>query len=127
MPRARQRILHSAQMALNDANEIPGYRIRALVYDDGTATAGQYDPAQAATNARRMIADGAVAAVGPQMSGSGKAMAPILSEGELATTTPTSTNPDITDPKFAPERQSYLLPHGHHRRVSGARACQLFL
>ena len=28
-------------------------------------------------------------------------MAPILSQGNLATITPTSTNPDITDPKFA--------------------------
>jgi len=35
------------------------------------------------------------------MSGSGKAMAPILSQGNLATITPSSTNPDITDPKFA--------------------------
>jgi branched-chain amino acid transport system substrate-binding protein len=31
----------------------------------------------------------------------GKAMSPILSQGGLATITPTSTNPDITDPKFA--------------------------
>ena len=42
-----------------------------------------------------------MAAIGPQMSGAGKAMAPILSQGGLATITPTSTNPDITDPKFA--------------------------
>jgi branched-chain amino acid transport system substrate-binding protein len=101
-----QRILKGAEMALDDANakhKIPGYQFRVMVYDNGTATAGQYDPAQAATNARRIIADGAVAAVGPQMSGSGKAMAPILSEGDLATITPTSTNPDITDPKFASE------------------------
>jgi len=70
--------------------------------EQGTATAGQYDPAQAATNARKMVADTSlVAAIGPQMSGSGKAMAPILSQGNLATVTPASTNPDITDPKFA--------------------------
>jgi branched-chain amino acid transport system substrate-binding protein len=73
-----------------------------IVLDDGTATAGQYDPAQAATNARKMVADtGVVAAIGPQMSGSGKAMSPILSQGNLAIITPSSTNPDITDPKFA--------------------------
>jgi branched-chain amino acid transport system substrate-binding protein len=35
------------------------------------------------------------------MSGEGKAMTPILSEADLATITPSSTNPDITDPKFA--------------------------
>jgi branched-chain amino acid transport system substrate-binding protein len=49
-----------------------------------------------------MVSDkSVVAAIGPQMSGSGKAMAPILSQGDLATITPSSTNPDITDPKFA--------------------------
>jgi len=35
------------------------------------------------------------------MSGEGKAMTPILSAANLATITPSSTNPDITDPKFA--------------------------
>ncbi len=76
--------------------------IRTLVLDDGTATAGQYDPAQAATNTRKMIVDPAVvAAIGPMASGSGKAMAPLLSQGDLATVTPSSTNPDLTDPKFA--------------------------
>ena len=92
--------------------------------DDGTATAGQYDPAQAATNARKMVSDKeVVAAIGPQMSGAGKAMAPILSQGGLATITPTSTNPDITDPKFAAAvpsgGQADLFPHRDDRRLPG--------
>ena len=88
--------------AVNEANGIPGYKIEPLILDDGTATAGQYDPAQAATNARKMVADkDIVGALGPEMSGAGKAMAPILSMGGLATITPTSTNPDISNPKFA--------------------------
>ena len=88
--------------AANEGNAVPGYKFELLVTDDGTATAGQYDPAQAATNARKMVADKeVVAAIGPQMSGAGKAMTPILSQGGLATITPSSTNPDITDPKFA--------------------------
>lgn len=88
--------------AANQANTVPGYQFKLLVLDDGTATAGQYDPGQAATNARKMVADKTVVgAIGPQMSGAGKAMAPILSEGDLATITPSSTNPDITNPKFA--------------------------
>ena len=88
--------------AANAAGGVGGYKIDVLQLDDGTATAGQYDPAQAATNARKMVSDASVvAAIGPQMSGSGKAMAPILSQGDLATITPSSTNPDITDPKFA--------------------------
>ncbi len=86
----------------NQANAVPGYTFELLTLDDGTATAGQYDPAQAATNARKMVSDKAVvAAIGPQMSGAGKAMTPILSQGNLATITPSSTNPDITNPKFA--------------------------
>jgi branched-chain amino acid transport system substrate-binding protein len=99
------RIADGAILALqqaNDSNAIPGYKINILKLDDGTATAGQYDPAQAATNARKMVSDkSVVAAIGPQMSGAGKAMAPILSQGDLATITPSSTNPDITNPKFA--------------------------
>jgi len=88
--------------AANEGNAVPGYKFELLVTDDGTATAGQYDPAQAATNARKMVADKeVVAAIGPQMSGAGKAMTPILSQGGLATITPSSTNPDITNPKFA--------------------------
>ncbi len=42
-----------------------------------------------------------VAAIGPMASGSGKAMAPLLSQGNLAIITPSSTSPDLTDPKFA--------------------------
>ncbi len=98
-------MLHGAQLALEDATRskaVPGYNLEAASFDDATATAGQYDPVQAATNARKMVSDRQiVAAIGPQMSGSGKAMAPILSQGDLATITPSSTNPDLTDPKFA--------------------------
>src|ERR1700756_3800386 len=98
-------IKDGALLAIDEANAqggVAGYKIDVLLLDDGTATAGQYDPAQAATNARKMVSDKAVvAAIGPQMSGSGKAMSPILSQGDLATITPSSTNPDITDPKFA--------------------------
>ena len=56
-----------------------------------------------------MVSDKEImASVGPQMSGVGKAMSPILSSGNLATITPSSTNPDITDPKFA----SQYIPNG---------------
>ena len=94
-----------AVMATEEVNAkggVAGYKIELVILDDATATAGQYDPAQAATNAKKFVADaGIIAAIGPQMSGAGKAMSPILSEGDLATITPSSTNPDITNPKFA--------------------------
>jgi branched-chain amino acid transport system substrate-binding protein len=99
------RIKNGAVMALDDINAAGGaggYKLNVSVLDSGTATAGQYDPAQAATNAKKFVADpNVVALVGPQMSGEGKAMTPILSQANLATITPSSTNPDITDPKFA--------------------------
>jgi branched-chain amino acid transport system substrate-binding protein len=98
-------ILHGAVLAIEEANArggVGGYEIRTLVLDNGTATAGQYDPAQAATNTRKMVVDpSVVAAIGPMASGSGKAMAPLLSQADLATVTPSSTSPDLTDPKFA--------------------------
>jgi len=101
------RIKDGAVMAFEEANakhEVPGYTFNTVVLDNGTPTAGQYDLAQAATNAKKLVSDpNAVANVGPMMSGSGKAMSPIFSEGDFATITPSSTNPDITDPKFAGE------------------------
>ena len=127
------RIKNGALMAfeeINAKNEIPGYKLDVLLLDDGTATAGQYDPGQAATNARKMVSDKeVVAAIGPMMSGAGKAMAPILSQGNLATITPASTNPDITNPKFAEQsqagRQGDLFPHGHDGCLPGAEHGQL--
>jgi branched-chain amino acid transport system substrate-binding protein len=91
--------------AIEEANAkggVAGYKINVVVYDSGTATAGQYDPAQAATNTKKLVADPTVVAnLGPEMSGEGKAMTPILSEADLATITPSSTNPDITNPSMA--------------------------
>ena len=98
-------IKDGAMIAIDEANAkggVAGYKIVPVIYDNGTATAGQYDPAQAATNTKKLVADPQVVAnVGPEMSGSGKAMSPILSEADMATITPSSTNPDITDPKMA--------------------------
>src|SRR6201995_336149 len=71
-------IKDGAMLAIDEANAqggVAGYKIEVLLLDDGTATAGQYDPAQGATNARKMVSDKAVvAALGAQMSGSGQAM-----------------------------------------------------
>jgi len=99
------RMKNGAVMAFDEANAAAGPgdpKVDLVLLDDATAAAGQYDPAQAATNARRMASDRAmVAAIGPQMSGAGKAMVPILSHAGLAIISPSATNPDITDPKFA--------------------------
>jgi branched-chain amino acid transport system substrate-binding protein len=96
-------MVKGAQMAIEELNAKSGraYKLEAVVFDSATPAAGQYDPAQAATNIKKYIADpGVVALIGPQMSGEGKATSPILSEADLPTISPSSTNPDITDPKF---------------------------
>ncbi len=97
-------IKKGAELAIQEINAkggVAGYKLEAVNYDSATPAAGQYDPAQAATNYKKFIADPLVlAAVGPEMSGEGKAISPILSEADMATITPASTNPDITDPKF---------------------------
>src|SRR5437764_11701797 len=71
-------IKDGALLAIDEANAqggVAGYKIEILLLDDGTATAGQYEPAQAATNARKMVSDKTVgAAIGPPISGSGKAI-----------------------------------------------------
>jgi ABC-type branched-subunit amino acid transport system substrate-binding protein len=80
--------LDGAQLAVEEANAqhtVPGYELRTIVLNDATATAGGYDPAQSATNARKFAQDPSVVAViGPIDSGSAKAMLPILSEAGLA-------------------------------------------
>jgi branched-chain amino acid transport system substrate-binding protein len=98
-------VKNGAYLAIDEINAkggVGGYRFEPVLMDDGTTNAGGYDPGQAATNARKMVNDPlALVALGPYNSGSGKAMSPILSAANLAIITPTSTNPDITDPKFA--------------------------
>jgi branched-chain amino acid transport system substrate-binding protein len=100
-----KRMMNGALLGIsqaNDAGAIPGYTLKGLVLNDATATAGQYDPAQAATNARKFVSNPKVlAAIGPEMSGAAKAMTPILSEGDLTIITPSATNPDLTNPQFA--------------------------
>src|SRR5258706_14707927 len=64
-------IKNGAMMAIDDANAkggVAGYKIDVVTYDSGTATAGQYDPAQAATNTKKLISDPLVVVnIGPQM------------------------------------------------------------
>src|ERR1700730_11348201 len=74
-------ILKGAQMAIAEINAkggAAGYKLEAVVFGSATRVAGQYDPAQAATNYKKFIADALVlAVVGPNMSGEGKAISPM--------------------------------------------------
>src|SRR5260221_9223517 len=58
-------IKNGAQMAIDEANPkgtVPGYKIETIALDSGTATAGQYDPAQPATNTKKLVSNTAVVA-----------------------------------------------------------------
>ena len=92
-------------MALEEANAkggVGGYKLEPVILDEATATAGECDPAQAASDVRKLIGNPTVIVnIGPGCSGSGKAMSPILSQADMATITPSTTNPDITSAKFA--------------------------
>ena len=96
---------HGALLAIEEANArggVAGYKIEPIILDDATATAGGYDVAQGATNVRKLIATpGVIADIGPMNSAIGLAVSPLLSEGDLATVAPSTTNPDITSPKLA--------------------------
>jgi branched-chain amino acid transport system substrate-binding protein len=97
----RDAVLYAMSEA-NDKGGVAGYKFRDLTFDDASPTTGQYDPALAATNARKLLQDASViAAVGPLNSGSAKAVSPIYSQGGMATISGSATNPDLTDPKFA--------------------------
>jgi branched-chain amino acid transport system substrate-binding protein len=95
-------VKNGALLAIEEANAahtVKGVKFEGYVLDDGTATAGQYDPAQAAVNARKFVSDQKVLGeVGPQMSGAAKAMIPIASWANLAMITESATNPAMTDP-----------------------------
>lgn len=97
--------LDGALMAIEEANEaggVAGYHIKPIILDDYSTTVGDYDPAQAALDVRKLLADPkVVAVVGPKTSDSAKAMAPLLSEGDLPCVGPSATNPDLTDPRLA--------------------------
>ena len=99
-------ITKGAQLAIDEINA-EGRRGAATSSRRWSTTAPPRRPASTIPPRRRrtirkFIADPHGARVGRpgQMSGEGKAISPILSEADLATITPSSTNPDITDPKF---------------------------
>lgn len=97
--------MNAGKLAIEEANAkggIAGYKIEPIMLDDGTITTGQYDPAQAAANTRKLAANpNVVAILGPQSSGEVKAAEPIMSAADLPAIAMSATNPDITDPKFA--------------------------
>jgi len=99
--------MDGARLAIEEANSahlVPGYKLVPIQLSDATVTAAGYDPAQAAANARKFASNPSVVAiVGPVDSGSAKAMLPILAKAQLPMVAGSTTSPDLTSPKFAPQ------------------------
>ena len=68
-------------------------------YDDATAAAGKWDPAQVTSNANNAVADKSVVAViGHFNSGAAKLSIPILNKANLVMVSPANTYPGLTKP-----------------------------
>lgn len=68
-------------------------------YDDATAAAGKWDPAQVTSNANKAVADkNIVAVIGHYNSGAAKLSIPILNQANLVMVSPANTYPGLTKP-----------------------------
>jgi branched-chain amino acid transport system substrate-binding protein len=98
-------ISNAGVMAIDDYNRHAGTRYPQIVLekrDDETPSGADIDPAQTAVNIRSLLSDGAVVAnLGPLISSEGAIEAPLLSRGDLATVTGSSTDYNLTDPRYA--------------------------
>ena len=127
------RIANGAILAFDEANkyhEVPGITFDLEKYDDGTATAGQYDPAQAATNARKMVSDPGVlrrprpADVGRRQGDGADPERRRPRHHHALVHQPRHHRPEIRRP-VPPGRQGDLLPHRRHGRLPGPEHGQL--
>lgn len=68
-------------------------------FDDATATAGKWDPAQVTANANKAVGDkNVVALIGHFNSGAAKLSIPILNQANVAMVSPANTYPGLTKP-----------------------------
>jgi branched-chain amino acid transport system substrate-binding protein len=74
-------------------------KIEFEAFDDATATAGKWDPAQVTANANKAVGDkNVVAMIGHLNSGAAKLSIPILNQANLAMVSPANTYPGLTKP-----------------------------
>ncbi|HEY7142102.1 MAG TPA: branched-chain amino acid ABC transporter substrate-binding protein [Methylomirabilota bacterium] len=95
-------MLRGVELAVEDLNRgggAGGHPLRTVVLDSAGPGLEGISRWRGMNNYERLIADpSVVAVVGPQTSGEGRAVAPLLSRAELATITPSATTFDVTDP-----------------------------
>lgn len=87
-------MLKGAETAIDEANARGGVLGRKLVLDQGD---DKTDPEGAAAAARKLLADGVAAVVGPALSAEALSAAPILDAGRIPMITPNANDPRLTD------------------------------
>jgi branched-chain amino acid transport system substrate-binding protein len=98
-------MLRGVELAIEDVNRgggTGGHALETVRLDSGASRQDTLSRGHAtASHYERLIADPAViAAIGPQTSAEGRAVAALLSRADLATITPSATTFDITAPAF---------------------------
>jgi branched-chain amino acid transport system substrate-binding protein len=112
-----QTMVNGIQQALaeTDSKACDGkIQIQYEVYDDATAAAGKWDPAQVTSNSNKAVADGSVVAViGHFNSGAAKLSIPVLNQANIVMISPANTYPGLTKPgKGEPKEPDVYYPTG---------------
>jgi branched-chain amino acid transport system substrate-binding protein len=112
-----QTIVNSIQLALDQANSTAcdgKLKVGFETYDDATAAAGKWDPAQVTSNSNKIVADPKVVAViGTFNSGAAKLAVPIFNPGDLVMISPANTYPGLTKPgKGEANEPNVYYPNG---------------
>jgi len=97
-----QTIVNGIQLALDEINSTTcdgKLKVGFQTYDDATAAAGKWDPAQVTSNSNKIVADNKIVAViGTFNSGAAKLAIPIFNQGDLMMVSPANTYPGLTKP-----------------------------
>jgi branched-chain amino acid transport system substrate-binding protein len=95
-------MLRGIELGVEEANPAGGpggHPLETVVLDSAGPGLEGISHWRGMNNYERLIADPAViAAIGPQTSGEGRAVAPLVNRADLATITPSATTFDVTDP-----------------------------
>lgn len=112
-----QTIVNGIKQVLDETNSTAcngKIKIQYESYDDATAAAGKWDPAQVTSNANKAVADKTVVAViGHFNSGAAKLSIPILNKSNLLMVSPANTYPGLTKPgKGEKNEPNVYYPNG---------------
>lgn len=112
-----QTIVNGIKQALAESNSTAcngKIKIDFEVYDDATAAAGKWDPAQVTSNANKAVADkNVVGLIGHFNSGAAKLSIPILNRANLVMVSPANTYPGLTKPgKGEAKEPNVYYPNG---------------